>query len=279
MRSMRARLLLVIVSAAFVVAVVARTWATRHGTSSAQPSASVSVTLSALPDASVEKKFPQWDSVPNEALPPASELAPGTLRVLVVGDSVARFLGNSMRFRQANAQAFVGQRGVGTCSIHPAADGSSCASDWVTDVTTLHPDVTFIILGGGFLGPRTCQADWRKSYNERLTFLLRSMRGDAGRIILALVPYPGERWRVWNTIALVRCFNDELTKVANAEGVETLDLVDHVCPTTDCIQTSNGWPVRNDGLHFDGPGSFETADWTLGELRRIARSGDAGRTK
>jgi hypothetical protein len=271
MRSTRARLLLVAVSAAVAVVVIARTWATRTRPSLARAPA---VTPPTLVDAgSVEKKYPQWDSVANEALPPADELAPGTLRILVVGDSVARFLGNTLRFRQAGAQAFVAQRGVGNCSIHPATDGSSCASDWVTDVTSLRPDVTFIILGGGFLGPRTCQIDWRKSYNERLTLLLRSIKPDAGRIILALVPYPGERWRVWNTIALVRCFNDELANVAKAEGVDTVDLIGHVCPTTDCIQTSNGWPVRNDGLHFDGPGAFETADWTLGELRRIERDG------
>ena len=274
MRSTRARLLFVVVAVFVAVVVLARI--TRRRTSSAEAGASASATTPIpLEAAVVEKKYPQWDSVANEALPPATDLAPGTLRVLVVGDSVARFLGNTLRFRQANAQAFVAQRGVGSCSIHPATDGSSCASDWVTDVTSLHPDVTFVLLGGGFLGPKTCQADWRKSYNERLTFLLQSIRPDAGRIILALVPYPGERWRVWNTIALVRCFNDELSKVAKAEGVDTVDLIGHVCPTTDCIQTSNGWPVRNDGLHFDGPGAFETADWTLGELRRIARGSDA----
>lgn len=214
--------------------------------------------------------YPQWSSVPNEALPPKGELAPGTLRVLVVGDSEAKFFGNVMRFRQATANTFVAQRGVGSCSIHPADDGSSCASDWVTDVTALEPDVTFIILGGGFLGPKTCDAGWRKRYADRLTFLLRAIAPHAGRIVLALVPYPGERWRVPNTIQLVDCFNDELTKVARTEHADTLDLIGHVCPTTDCIQTSEGWPVRNDGLHFDGPGAHETADWTLGELRRIA---------
>ena len=233
----------------------------------APPPPSVTASASAAP---VEKKYPQWDSVPNEALPPASELAPGTLRILVVGDSVAKFLGNSMRFRQATANAFVAQRGVGSCSIHPADDGSSCASDWVSDTKELHPDATFVILGGGVLGPKTCEVPWRKSYAERLTMLLRSIAADAGKIILALVPYPGERWRTKETLASVRCFDDELSKVAKTEGYDTVDLIGHVCPTTDCIQTSEGWPVRNDGLHFDGPGSFETADWTLAEIRRIA---------
>jgi hypothetical protein len=213
-----------------------------------------------------------WNSVPNEALPPASALAPGTLRILVIGDSVSKFLGNSMRFRQATANAFVAQRGVGNCSIHPADDGSSCASDWAKDVAELRPDVTFVFLGGGFLGPRTCEAAWRRSYRERLLSLLVPLAADAGRIVLALPPYPGARWREGHTLASARCFDADLAKIAAEQGWGTVDVMAHMCPTTDCIEESDGWPVRRDGLHPDGPGSFALADWVLGELVRVAGS-------
>jgi peptidoglycan/LPS O-acetylase OafA/YrhL/lysophospholipase L1-like esterase len=230
------------------------------------------------PDAEV--RWPDFNSVKSNLLPYADALPAGTTRVLVLGDSVAQFLGEALRFQQADAKTFVAQRGVGACSIHEATpswvdgkkiEGTSCADTWVADVDELRPDVTFIVLGGGFLGPRTCQPDWRHAYGKRLTFLLRAIASHAGRIILALVPYPGERWRTKNMLALVDCFNDELGKVADAEGVSTIDLKNHVCPTTDCILMSDGHPIRNDGLHFDGPGAAETARWTLGEIRRLSR--------
>jgi hypothetical protein len=222
--------------------------------------------------------YPDFRSVKSDELPPASELRPGTLRLLVLGDSVGEYLGDAMRREQEEARAFVAQRGVGDCSIHEPqpswvdgvrVEGRGCADRWHTDVAELRPDVTFIVLGGAFLGPRTCQPDWRKAYRDRLTFLLKRMGESAGRVILALVPYPGERWRTHDMLQLVRCFNDELARVAREQGAETLDLIRHVCPTTDCIQLSEGMPVRHDGLHFDGPGAAETARWTLSEIRRI----------
>lgn len=213
----------------------------------------------------------EWNSVPVEALPAAGELPPDTLRVLVLGDSVAKFLGNVMRFRQSTARAFVAQRGVGTCSIRPADDGSSCATAWEGDVAELHPDVTFVILGGGFLGPQTCEREWRRSYHDRLRTLLREIAPNAGRIVLALVPYASPRWRTTSNAESVLCFDDELASVGSELGASMLDLLHHVCPHGDvCNETSEGAPIRRDGLHFDGPGAHETAEWTLRELRRIA---------
>jgi peptidoglycan/LPS O-acetylase OafA/YrhL len=224
-------------------------------------------------------RWPDFNSVKSSVLPLRGDLPPGTLRILVLGDSVGQYLGEAMRFQQSAAQAFVAQRAVGACSIHEAAvyyvkgermTGTSCSATWVEDAAELRPDVTLITLGGAFLGPRTCEPDWRKAYRDRLTFLLRAMGPNAGRVILALVPYPGERWRTPGMLKLVECFNDELARIATDEGRDTLDLMGHVCPTKECILISNGWPVRNDGLHFDGPGAAETASWTLSEIRRIA---------
>ncbi|MBX3221614.1 MAG: acyltransferase [Labilithrix sp.] len=233
----------------------------------------------AVPPAPGAVRWPDFNSVKSDRLPPASELPPGTRRILVIGDSVAQYLGEAMRFHQAAASSFVAQRGVGACSIHEAEvryvkgeriEGTSCAQNWVTDVAELRPDVTLIVLGGAYLGPRTCQPDWRQAYRQRLTFLLHAMGSSAGRVILTLVPYPGQRWRTANMVELVDCFNDELTQIAEIERLPTIDLKTHVCPTTDCTLLSNGAAIRPDGLHFDGPGAVESAQWTLGEVRRIA---------
>jgi peptidoglycan/LPS O-acetylase OafA/YrhL len=224
-------------------------------------------------------RWPDGHATELHLLPPASELPPDALRILVIGDSVAQYLGNEMRFAQESAQAVVGQRGVGACTIRPAEvryvngeriEGTCCADAWEKDVGELRPDATLIVLGGGYLGPKTCEREWRKTYNERLTFLIRQMGENAGRVIIALVPYPGQRWRTSNMVQLVDCFNEELKQVADAEHKDVIDLKTHVCPNTDCEPLeSNGHPIRRDGLHFDGAGAVETARWTLGEVRRL----------
>jgi peptidoglycan/LPS O-acetylase OafA/YrhL/lysophospholipase L1-like esterase len=231
--------------------------------------------------------YPDWPgiySVSSRQIPPASALPPGVMRLLVLGDSQARFLGLALRYQQEKAQVFVGERGVGSCTIlvseHRVVDGllvegESCATDWTRDAAELRPDATFIVLGGGFLGDRTCEPAWRADYKKRLLYLVESISPEAGRIILARVPYPMGRWRHSNMIERVNCFNATLDEVAAESRLPMLDLVGHVCPTTDCIFESQGAPLRPDGLHFDGLGAEETARWTLGELRRIVRESPA----
>ncbi len=268
----------VLLPVAFAVGLGAIVLATR-------PRANVIVAIPTPPPPPVVegRRWPTHDSVKSGELPAKAALPPGTTRILVLGDSVAQYLGQAMRLQQASAQTFIAERGVGSCSIHPSdptfvngqrIEGTSCASSWVSDVAELHPDVTMITLGGGFLGPRTCKPDWRRAYNVRLASLLDTIQADAGRIVLTLVPYPGERWRTSNMLSLVDCFNDELASIAKAKRIATLDLKSHVCPTTECTLMSNGWPVRNDGLHFDGLGAVETAAWTVGELRRMEMARD-----
>lgn len=264
---------LVVLPAAFGVVIAAVFVGTRARPALAAPA------LAPAPAPSAERRWPDFNSVKSSVLPAARELPPGTLRILTIGDSVAQYLGEAMRFHQAAAGAFVAQRGVGACSIHVAEvryvngeriEGTCCADAWATDVAELRPDVTLIVLGGAYLGPRTCQRDWRKAYRERLTSLLHAMGDSAGRVILTLVPYPGQRWRTADMVQRVDCFNEELSQIAEIEHLPTLDLKTHVCPTPDCTLLSNGAAIRPDGLHFDGPGAAESAQWTLAEVRRIA---------
>lgn len=264
---------LVVVPAAFMTVVALLLWTTK-------PRASAPVRASSAPSEAPTTRWPDGHATETHLLPPAVELPSGALRILVIGDSVAQYLGNAMRFEQQTARAVVGQRGVGACSIRPAEvryvngeriEGTCCADAWAKDTADLRPDATLIVLGGGYLGPQTCEREWRRTYNERLTSLIHDMGQNAGRVIIALVPYPGQRWRTPNMVELVDCFNEELKRVADAEGKAVIDLKTHVCPNTDCEPLeSDGAPIRRDGLHFDGAGAIETARWTLREVRRVA---------
>ncbi len=223
--------------------------------------------------------YPSRYSVPARTLPEPEELRPGTLRVLTLGDSVAQFLGVALRHSQDDREVFIAERGVGSCSIFEEADrivdgvrieGSSCSRDWVADVEALRPDVTFFVLGGAFLTTKACDSDFRDAYQKRFGVLLDTMGSRAGKVIIALVPYPMGRWRAGNVPDRVVCFNSILTDFSRSRGLATLDLMGFVCPTKECNLLSKGEPIRPDGLHFDGVGAEETAAFTWREIRRIA---------
>ena len=69
---------------------------------------------------------------------------------------------------------------VGGASL---SDARGCAAHWFDDVRELQPDVTFIVLGGGFFakvradetfeGP--CEPAWHDMYQARLVELIEGM--------------------------------------------------------------------------------------------------------
>ncbi len=235
-------------------------------------------------------EFPGPFSVETNVLPPPSVLRPGTLRILVLGDSVSQKLGLALRYRQEEANAFVAERGVGNCSImesltvtrfdpnqHPDR-AHGCAASWVEDVAEVKPDVTFIVLGGGYFATMfvagkeetSCDAGWADAYRGRLIQLIDEMGPNAGRVMLMMVPYPMGRWRYEGIPARVDCFNKILDDVAGARFLPQIDVRKHVCPTPECNLLSDGEPIRPDGLHPDGVGAEELARWTLQEIRAAA---------
>ena len=237
-------------------------------------------------------------SVDVHTLPNASELPPGTLRVLVVGDSVSQKLGLALRFRQEEANAFVAERGVGNCSIleqltinhfGPSKleeDDHNCAANWVKDTTELKPDVTFIVFGGAYYAKMTidgkpefsCDPGWHETYKKRLESLIDQMGTNAGRVMIMLAPYPMDRWRYEHIPERVDCFNKIVKEIETSRHTDSIDVARHLCPTIECNRLSNGYPIRPDGLHPDGAGAEELARWTLTQIRLLVppTSGDAG---
>jgi len=220
-------------------------------------------------------------------LPLADALSPGTVRVLVLGDSVAQAVGRAMRARQADRGIFVAERGVGDCSImesrkdlrrgqelgHPDPT-HGCAATWVADVNELRPDVTLVVVGGAFMTPMTidkkkvqaCDPGWQEFYRARLDQLAREMGEAAGRLVFATTAPPGPRWRERETLAWVGCLNAALTTVAAARQLPVIDLAEHLCPQGECRLLEGDAPIRPDGLHPAGVGAEPLADWLLHRL-------------
>ncbi|MDF2693133.1 MAG: acyltransferase family protein [Labilithrix sp.] len=224
--------------------------------------------------------------IPVGSIPPASELPPGALRVLVLGDSVALSLGARMHFAQDTAKSYVDQRGVGDCSIldgivpvfsmsGPPHGNGNCARSWLDDVAELRPDVTVIVIGGAYFstvrvdGRRrsVCHPGWHDAYARRLSELLDAMKPFTGRRIVLGAAYPVGKWQTPTLNGNVDCYNRILQDAARSSSAEWIDLNTFVCPEGKCTVMSRDAPVRPDGLHFDGLGAEDTARWVLAQIR------------
>jgi hypothetical protein len=94
------------------------------------------------------------------------------------------------------------------------------------------------------------------------------------RRVVVLAAYPVGKWQRPGLNDNVDCYNTSLRTAAEAAGAEGLDLNGYLCPDRKCTITSRDAPVRPDGLHFDGLGAEDTAQWVLAQLR----AHDAGLT-
>ena len=224
------------------------------------------------------------------ALPAASAVPQGTLRVLVVGDSVAVALGDRLRFVQESGNAKVAVRALGDCNTldeqhetkslnNRKHDGGDCDARWAADVAELRPDVSLVVLGGGFFAPVSiggawrvaCDKEWHDAYLAELTRQMKILGARGGRVVLAKVPYPVDHWASAKWDRATDCFDAMLAEVVAASpGVKLLPLKEQLCPGSDhtsCVLESQGAPIRPDGMHPEGLGGEAIARWVLGQLR------------
>jgi peptidoglycan/LPS O-acetylase OafA/YrhL len=282
----------IVVPAAFAITLALLAFATRVGASSLQRDpregfASATTPMPAPVAPSSKESLAPRAPIPIGSIPPPSELPPGTLRVLVLGDSVGLALGARLHYAQDSANAYVDQRAIGDCSIldgvvpvfsmsGPPHGNGNCARAWVDDVKELSPDVTVIVIGGAYFstvkvdGRRrsVCHPGWGDAYGKRLSELLVAIAPYTRRRVVLEAAYPVGKWQTPTLNDNVDCYNRILHEaVEAAPGSEIVLLNAFVCPDKKCTLTSRDQPVRPDGLHFDGLGAEETARWILGRLR------------
>jgi len=212
-------------------------------------------------------------------------------RVLVVGDSLSGALATCMRSfeQELHAQVFGEQGG---CSIlhdqfplNPKQRGGDCDPTWSAVSLVVQPDVTLVVLGGGYFASakiegkwqHACQPGWTREYRRELEARLRELQRHSGTVVLALVPYyKGKALVHLSDPPRVDCFNDTLRDIARAvPGVTTLDLMAQTCPQGTCPVDHEGHPIRKDGVHYSLPGCSGIARWALERLVQTARAGQA----
>jgi hypothetical protein len=126
------------------------------------------------------------------------------------------------------------------------------------------------VLGGAYFSTvkvegrwrSVCERGWHDAYARRLADLLGTMAPFTRRRAVVLAAYPVGHWQTPMLDDKVDCYNAILRN-------------GFVCPARACVVTSRGAPVRPDGLHFDGLGAEDTAQWVLAQLRTGAGAADA----
>ena len=211
----------------------------------------------------------------------------GTLRVLVLGDSVAQALGERMKLMASEKQMIVAERGTPDCSIlegklptrsltNEPHKGGNCAANWEKDIAEIHPDVTFVILGGGHLAPvlvdgkwqKACEPGWMREYGAEVLADLKRIAGKSGKLVVAKAPYPIGVWFKEGRNEMIDCLNLVVVDAAKqVPGASILDLNARLCPSGVCEKENAGEAIRPDGMHFGGPGAKAIASWVLGELK------------
>jgi peptidoglycan/LPS O-acetylase OafA/YrhL len=206
-------------------------------------------------------------------------IAPGTRRVLFVGDSVMWSLGigippevehdanlvvgNGAVWRCGLAQGLV-QGLAGGLSNGMAVPGADSGCDWPRQwpqlVAALHPDVSVLMPGLWDILDRRIDGRWlhfgSRAYDRYLQARIHQavaiLSAEGGRVVFMSAPpfskspYPGitEPWSPADSWRLRHVNRLVRTTVSGLPGVSVIDFASYLCPRGTCRD------LRWDGLHF-----------------------------
>jgi peptidoglycan/LPS O-acetylase OafA/YrhL len=266
----RLRVLVPAMATALVVALVAAT----NGVAPTSPSPSlIASTIAVSPAKAVARAV--------RVAPPHSE------RVMIVGNSVAYFLGQA--FAQLDPKHLaVFDAGIPGCSFPPQVDvgtitlsngarftGSRCHPAWESDVVKgFHPSVVFWVVtnpagaGGTYLGHEVgpCSQQWDDLYAEALTHEVGVLGAGGAKVVITTSAYTRFLFMRSSDHAIA-CDNRVRRRVAAATGAQLVDLFEFICPDGQCRDKQNGVSLRADGLHYEGAGGEIVARWLLSQVR------------
>jgi len=217
-------------------------------------------------------------SAPSARVPiaPAPEFV--RYRIAVFGDSTANSLGWSLRnlHGQGLAIELLGKDGCNM--LEDTCDGPN----WVSQVRSVHPNVSIVYLAGVFLygfhvkgdWHTACRPDWDAKLQRVLELRLGELAHEGGRVFTATMPYPvgpyeNDSHDRREFHERVDCINAVIRKAAESvPSVGVLDVGGHLCPGGVCQQdVGASEPVRPDGVHFSIDASKDLARWVYEELQ------------
>jgi peptidoglycan/LPS O-acetylase OafA/YrhL len=209
-------------------------------------------------------------------------------RVMIVGNSVAAFLGQSMRAVKTQPPLAVFDAAVVGCRFPPDIPGVGfkvvggvvthvpappCDPPWEAGaIARFHPDVVFWInddirLGGTYHGRtiQPCSKSYDSLYQQSLKHELQRLAQGGARVVATTEAY--------STYLLTEvshpatdCENRMTRTVAAQTGTQLVDLFSYICPHGQCRTKQHGVTLRPDGVHYDGPGGEIVAQWLIDQV-------------
>ena len=219
----------------------------------------------------------------------ADQNAPrGAVRILIVGNSVAKLLAKAFDAIDANPPLAMLDEAIDGCGFPPELtdvriklpDGlyipqPPCDPAWEPSVIArFRPTIVFWIVsdplgtGGTYRGQhlRPCSAAYESLYTARLKQEIMTLGARGAKVVI-----PTEAYSRFLGTALrddvIDCQNKSRRDAVASTNAQLVDLFGYICPHGHCRVRQDGVLLRPDGLHYDGPGGVIVAQWLLDQVR------------
>jgi peptidoglycan/LPS O-acetylase OafA/YrhL/lysophospholipase L1-like esterase len=218
-------------------------------------------------------------------------------RLLVVGDSVAYYLGEGMQHQPALG-VDVGNSAMFKCTLgrqwsdweRPGVMGQGTFIDkedaacrrwpehWQNDINTFRPDAVFFHFGGSpqgrldidgtFYAP--CSAEYRAYQRQEVEVAIGILTARGATLFLVPSAHPRFPFLQEDIDQRTDCVNQIYRDAAadHPANVRILAFDEWVCPPpgVQCQEMVDGVNMREDGVHFRGPGAEAAARWIVPHL-------------
>jgi peptidoglycan/LPS O-acetylase OafA/YrhL len=218
----------------------------------------------------------------------------GSPKILVVGDSVAVYLGPSLNNLQTRMGVTTYAAGVPSCEVpralnhRPPVGADVAARDAVTDpavcadwparwrdqLAQTQANYAMLVLGfpavqdyqvnGAWLTP--CTALWDRYYTSELTEALRTLQSTGARASVTTAAPPAAFYFAKSLTTQTECLNKDIRAAALITQSRVVDVASLVCPNHRCQQFINGNELRPDGFHYSGSGGDLIANWMVSQI-------------
>lgn len=215
----------------------------------------------------------------------AGRAPPSARRVMIVGNSIAFFLGQSMQNIHATPPLVVFNGAREACTFPPAAtlvkipklDGTTltkptipCHPSWeLGAVQAFRPAVVFWVMSDPTTAGLWYRNHWLKPctkaydslYRQSLIHEVGALKSTGAKVVITTAAY--RRSFLYGSDRPTDCDNHLRRAVAAESGAQLVDLWSYICPKGDCQWERNGVVLRPDGLHYEGAGGLIVARWLL----------------
>ena len=228
-----------------------------------------------------------WSDFADKATVAQHQLDPSPKKVLLVGDSLAKILGDT--FDQQAAKRGWQSRNLGRVGCPmilsdtgPAPDGSArgpltCKRVrrlWSAAIEEFDPDFVLVLVGGNGKAFRNdkillpCDPEYQTLYAKDLRAAVTRLGTRAATVVLTTAPPHLTLAGMDESRRKIGCMNEVRQAVANTSPATQIDLAQWACPNQKCPARGDGIALRSDGVHYRGQGAVLASDWLLDQLMK-----------